>query len=247
MKNITAIVLAAGKGTRFNTTRTNKLVRELAGRPMISYTADLLKNSGIKSTIFVVGFKKSSITRVLGHQYTYAVQEEVLGTADAVKSALPSLTSACQQVLVLNADDSAFYLASDISRLINTHLKTQADMTIMTVVKKDPQKLGRIIRDKSAKVRAIVEFKNATKKQKNIKEVNTATYCFKRAFLEAFIDKIKKDPVSKEYYLTDMLAMAVKNKKKVSAVKLTDPERFHSINTPEDLQRANIKMETINL
>lgn len=243
MKNITAIILAAGKGTRLNSSNKNKVARKINNKPMICYTTDLLKSFGVTEIVVVVGFRKSSVIRALGSHYTYVVQKEILGTGHAVKTAFPKISKDTKTILILNGDDSAFYKAKDIKNLINTHLKTEADMTLMTVDKDNPAQLGRIIRNKNNQVKAIVEFKNATNKEKQIKEINTATYCFSYHFLNNYLKTITKNPVSNEYYLTDLLEIAVKNQKKVSAVKLENEAKFQGINTLEELKTAN-KLKT---
>lgn len=242
MKNITAIILAAGKGTRLNSSNKNKVVREINGKPMICYTTDLLKAIGIKKVIIVVGFRKSSVINTLGENHTYVVQQKILGTGHALKTALPQVPQNTKTILVLNADDSAFYKAKDIKKLINTHLKSKVGMTLMTVDKDDPAQLGRIIRDNENNIKAIVEFKNATLKQKKIKEINTATYCFSHTFLEKYLNSIKKNPVSNEYYLTDLLTIAINNHQKIATIKINS-NQFQGINTPEELKFANNKMK----
>jgi|APSaa5957512535_1039671.scaffolds.fasta_scaffold105362_2 bifunctional UDP-N-acetylglucosamine pyrophosphorylase/glucosamine-1-phosphate N-acetyltransferase len=242
MKDITAIILAAGKGTRLNSSDKNKVVREINNKPMICYTTDLLKNLGVTETVVVVGFRKSSVISVLGDNYTYAVQEEALGTGHALKVAFPKVSKKTKIILVLNGDDSAFYKTKDIKDLINTHRKTKSDMTLITVVKPKPNHFGKVVRDKNNQIQAIVEFKNASDQQKEIKEINTATYCFSYQFLDKYLKKIKKNTISHEYYLTDLLEIAIKNKKKVSAVKLKS-NRFQGINTLGELKVANIKMK----
>jgi bifunctional UDP-N-acetylglucosamine pyrophosphorylase/glucosamine-1-phosphate N-acetyltransferase len=246
MDQVAAIVLAAGKGKRINSTKTNKVTRKIADRPMISYTAKLIKQVGINNVLVVIGYARSSVKQVLGQSYQYVVQQPQLGTGHAVLTALPYLPRNCRHVLVLNGDDSAFYLPQDIQQLIRTHIDNQADMTLMTVVKKDPGQLGRIIRDQQGRVTAIVEFKNASNQQKQIKEINTAVYCFKRRFLETYLPQVKKNPLSQEYYLTDLLAIAVKNNQTVAAVSLANPARFHGVNTKQDLISANQKMSQRN-
>ena len=245
MKNITAIILAAGKGTRLNSRRKNKVVRKINGRPMISYTDELLDNLGIKDRIAVVGFGKEQVIKILKTKYTYAIQRKQLGTGHAVLTALPYLSKNCSHILVLQGDDTAFYDSKDIKAVIDTHINTKADMTLLTVIKKDPAHLGRIVRGKNNQVKAIVEFKNATLEQKEIKEINTATYCFNYQFLKKYLKTIKKNQISKEYYLTDLLEIAVKNQKKVSAVKLKNSSKFQGINTIEELKTANYKMKKL--
>ncbi|MEA3355370.1 MAG: sugar phosphate nucleotidyltransferase [Patescibacteria group bacterium] len=245
MKNITAVILAAGKGTRLKSKNKNKVVRKINHKPMICYTVDLLKNLGLKEIIVVVGFKKSSVINTLGNNYTYVVQNKILGTGHALKTALPAISKSTKNILVLQGDDTAFYDSKDIKAVIATHTKTKADMTILTVIKKDPNRLGRIIRDKNNQVKAIVEFKNANHQQKQIKEINTATYCFNHRFLKKYLKTIKKNPISKEYYLTDLLEIAIKHQKKVSAIKLKDSSKFQGINTLEELKISNRKMKNL--
>ena len=246
MNHINAIVLAAGKGTRLNSTGKNKVVKTIGGRPMISYTADLIKQLKIGKAIIVVGFQSDSVKKVLGPSYTYAVQDAPKGTGHAVKRAISHLDPNCQDVLVLNGDDSAFYQSQDINKLITRHQKQNSDMTLLTVVKKDPGQLGRIIRDQTNDITAIVEYKNTNQAQKQIKEVNTATYCFKKNFLTKYINHIQENPISKEYYLTEMLEIAVKNHQSVSAVILKDSNRFQGINNLSELKKAdNLKLNEL--
>ena len=242
MDKIVAVILAAGKGTRLNCSRINKVARLIAGRPMIKYTVELLRKSGIKKILVVVGYASDSIKKVLGNRCAYVKQIEQLGTANAVAAALPSLPNNCRSVLVLNGDDSAFYQVSDIDDLIKSHLDTESDITLMTVVKDNPNQLGRIIRDKDNQIKSIVEFKNANQKQKQINEVNTATYCFKKEFLIKFLPSVKKNPVSGEYYLTELLELAVKNHKKIGVVRLKDADHFYGVNNQQDLELVNKKM-----
>jgi len=244
--NFTAVILAAGKGTRLNCQKENKVTKKLAGKPMIFYTIDLLKKTGIDSIVVVIGFAQESVKQILGDKYIYAVQKKPLGTGNAALSALPHLSQTCQHVLVLNADDSAFYQSEDINQLINVHLKNKADMSLITVIKNNPQKLGRIIRDKNKQVTAIVEYKNANQQQKKIKEANTATYCFTKQFLQEYLPQVKPNPISQEYYLTDLLEIAVKNNKQVSAIQLSQTSHFQGVNTKEDLQLADKKMKQKN-
>jgi len=240
MNHLTAIILAAGKGSRIKSTSNNKVVRKLAGKPMICYTTELLKSLNIKDIVIVVGFKKDSVKKALGNEYAFVTQKKRLGTGHAVKTALPFINQNSNSVLVLNGDDSAFYAKKDLKRLIVTHQKNKSSLTLLTVIKDNPAHLGRIIRDKQNKVQAIVEFKNASQKQKKIKEVNTATYCFNKSFLIQYINQIKKNPVSNEYYLTDLLEIAVNNHHQVSSVKLTNASRFQGINTLTELKKANL-------
>ena len=242
-KNFCAIVLAAGKGTRLDSVKSNKVIRKLSGQPMICYTIDLLEKLGFEHILIVVGFQSGSVQQALGPNHHYIVQSPQLGTGHAVLTALPHIPENCSQTLVLNADDSAFYQVKDLEHLINAHLQSQADMIMLTAIKTDPAQLGRVVRSQTGQVQAIVEYKNATAQQKKIKEINTATYCFSTQFLNQYLPQLKPNPVAKEYYLTDLLETAVNHHRPVAAVKLSDPDCFQGVNTRQELALARRKMK----
>jgi len=241
IKNMYAIVLAAGKGTRINAKKINKVMYPLAGKPMIGYTTEILKKAGLKKIIIVVGVFKESIINYLGKSFIYAEQKKCLGTADAVKTALPFVPQGIKSVFVCYSDDTAFYPPKIIKKFINDHLKGERDLSLLTVVKQNPT-LGRIIR-KKGKIISIVEHKNATSAQRKIKEINTGVYCFNLQFLKQYLPMIKKNPLKKEYYLPDIVALGIRDKKKVKAVKVDSGYCFQGINTKEELIKANKKMK----
>lgn len=242
MKNIVAIVLAAGKGIRFNAKKINKVMYPLAGKPMIGYTADLLRKVGFEKIIIVVGFAKESIINFLGKKFIYAEQKKRLGTAHALRCALPKIPSDTKNIFACYSDDTAFYPPSVLKRLVKLHLKNKLDLTLLTVIKKNPFGLGRIIRDKKGRMIGIVEEKNATGSQKKIKEINTGCYCFKLKFLKKYLPLIKKDPIKQEYYLTDIVGLAIAAEKKVKALRVSRGDYFQGINTKKQLEAADLKM-----
>lgn len=242
MKEITAVVLAAGKGTRINARKINKVMFQLAGKPMISYTIDLLKRSGIKKIIIVVGFAKQSIIDYLGKHFTYAYQRKRLGTAHAVKTALTKIPKGIKDILVINADDSAFYPPRVIKGLIKKHLKEKAGLTFLTVGMRKPN-IARVIRDSQGKILGVVEQQNLKPWQEKIKEINCGCYCFSLDFLRKFLPKVRKNHVSKEYYITQLIEIGIKNKAKVQAFKMDKEDYFHGVNTKEQLLEAERKMQ----
>lgn len=235
--NITAVVLAAGKGKRMKSKKFNKVVLNLGEKPMILYTIELLEKLKIKPIVVVVGFAKDSVMSALGNRVIFAEQRKHLGTAHATQCGLKKLNSKVSDILVLNGDDSAFYTENLIEKLIKTHLTVGAALTFLTITLDDPSSLGRIIRDKNGKVLAIVEEKDATEEQKKIKEVNPACYLFKRNFLSKYLKKVKKSKVTGEYYLVDLIGLAVNHKEKVEAVKMKEIP-WRGVNTEEELKEA---------
>ncbi len=232
-----AIVLAAGKGKRMNSRDINKVVLPLANKPMIVHSIGLLENVGIKNIVVVVGFAKQSVMEVLGTKVIFAEQHKRLGTAHAVSCGLGKMPLGVENILVINGDDSAFYTEDVIRKLAEKHFLTNASMTFLTIEKDNPYGLGRVIRDDNGAVKAIVEEKDATDKQKRVTEVNPACYIFKTSFVKKYIKKVQKSPFTGEYYLTSLIDMGIKNKEKIETLNggtLT----WRGVNTAEELLEA---------
>ena len=156
-----AIVLAAGKGKRIKSKTTSKVLLPLAGQPMIGYIIDTLKKLGIKNIIVVVGFRKERVIKFLGDSVSYVEQRKKLGTANAVFAATKIINKDDSNVLILNADDSAFYNTRILRELIALHNRKKADISMLTVIKKNPIGLGRVLRTKQGYVFGIIEEKVA--------------------------------------------------------------------------------------
>jgi len=238
---IAVVVLAAGKGSRLNCSDSSKVMRKLAGKPMITYTAELLQNLGFKKEqiYIVVGFGKEEIMNFLGSAYNYVYQKKLLGTADAVKQAFKKIPEKYSQVLILQADDSAFYPSEEIERLIKDHFYHNNDLTFLTVEKSDPGSLGRVLRDRFGHLTGIVEVKDANKRHLKVKEINAAVYLSNRLFLKDFLPQIKPSSITKEYYLPELISLGLKNQSLVMPVKMSDNDYFQGVNTKEELLKAD--------
>ena len=240
---VVAVVLAAGKGSRMNAKSKNKVAFKLNGQPMITHTVDHLYQAGIKDIIAVVGYQSDSVRLALGDNVTYALQTDQLGTGHAVKVALPYLGPAVKTILTVYGDDSAFYPPSLFIEMVMKKEVSNCDLLFLTIHKDNPTGLGRIVRDASGQVVSIVEEKVATEDQKKIQEINTGFYCFDKDFLVKYIDQIRKNPISGEFYLTDLIEIALKNHKKVEAFFVKDDSIWHGINNRSDFARAQLKIK----
>ncbi len=235
--NIAAIILAAGRGKRMESTDKNKVVFPLKGKPMIAYTIRLLNELDISEIIVVVGFAKESVYEVLGTSVQYAEQKEQRGTADAVWEGLKKVSDSVSHILVLNGDDSAFYTKEVVQALITKHIHSSDVITLLTTKRENPYGIGRIVRTKNKKLVKIVEEKDASEEEKMITEVNVGCYLFTSSYLKRALPKLEKSSITGEYYLTTLVDMALQEKLPVETV--TDPNlRWHGINTKEDLQKA---------
>ncbi|HUV46891.1 MAG TPA: sugar phosphate nucleotidyltransferase [Candidatus Bathyarchaeia archaeon] len=241
-KNFVAIVLAAGKGTRINAKKINKVMYPLAGKPMIDYTIDLLSKVGFIKIIIVVGFKKQAIIKHLGKGFIYAYQKKRLGTADACRVGLSKAPKGTKDVLVINADDSAFYPHRVIKNMVLKHIREKCDLTFLTVEMKNPN-IARVIKDGRGKILGVVEQQNLKPGQNEFKEINCGCYCFSTNLLKKFLPQVSKNSVSQEYYITELIDMGIRNKQKVKAFKMGKEDYWYGVNTKQQLEKAEEIMD----
>lgn len=208
--NYSAIILAAGKGTRMKS-ELPKCAYPFFGKPMITYIIDSCRNVGINDICVVVGHKKDIIINLLKDTVTYAYQEEQLGTGNAVKCARNFFANK-EGVTLIFPGDMPLIDSKTISDLISQHLESGNDLTVVTTIVDNPTGYGRIVR-KSGQIKKIVEEKDATPLQKSICEINTGLYCINNELLDEAIGKINNDNAKKEYYLTDIVEILGSTKK----------------------------------
>ncbi|MFZ2200184.1 MAG: NTP transferase domain-containing protein, partial [Microgenomates group bacterium] len=146
LSSTTAIILAAGRGSRMKAKSKNKVAFKLKGQSMVAYTVDHLFEAGIKDIITVVGFQEGSVRSALGDKVTYVTQTEQLGTGDALRVALPLINPGVVSVLAVYGDDSAFYPSSLFKDMVEKKESEKCDILFLTIKKSDPTGLGRIVR-----------------------------------------------------------------------------------------------------
>lgn len=244
IENFAAVVLGAGKGTRLAEGQPSpmpKVLYKIAGRPMISYTIGLLKKLGLDEIVIVVGHKAEDVKREVGTGFKFAIQEKRLGTGHAAKTGLALVSAGKNEILVINGDDSAFYKLETLRKVLNKHIGKGNTITFVSLELEDPTGLGRVIR-RDGEVVDVIEEKDATSEQKKIKEVNDGVYAFNRFWLEKNLPLIKKSK-AREYYLVDLIRMAVRQGKKVSNFFLEDAREWHGVNTPQELTEADKLMK----
>lgn len=239
---IVGVILAAGKGTRMKSKDKNKVTIPFFNKPLIVYSVELMKKVADK-TVVVVGAYHQSVKEVLKNQpVIYAFQKQQLGTADATKVAVEKIIKLGWRpdlVLVGYGDHTMFYPSSAIKKLITLHQKEKAAMSIITVFYDNTNlHWGFIIRDKNNQIVDSIEFKDATAKQKKIKELNAGFYCFDFNFLKENIDKVPQSKVSGEYYLNSLIKIAASLEKKVSALTLPFSQVGIGINRWSELEES---------
>lgn len=230
--------MAAGKGTRMKSTDTNKCLSLVGGKPLISYPIEALEGLGIAKPIVVVGFARESIQQALGDKVRYAVQAEANGTAKALEAGLSLVSPDAEEVIVLYGDHSTFYSKEVLQTLLEYHTTLHADMTLVTVVMSDPFNYGRIVRDANGRLKEIVEEKNATEEQRQIKEINSGNGVYKLEFLKKLMPQIQKNELTQEYYLTDIVKLGIEQGYKVETLVSHDEGLSMGVNTPDQLAAA---------
>ncbi len=237
LAEVYTIILAAGEGKRAGLTDINKVTLNVAGTPILSQTLKKLSSLGIKNIIVVIGHAKESVLKLLDQSIKVVEQAERLGTADALKVGLTAVPDSIKDVLVLYGDDSFNLDLNYLKQLYQTHTKNNNQMTFLTADLENPTGIGRIIRDNSGNIIDLVEEKDATDEQRKIKEVNIACYLFSLDFLKKYLPKIEKSSITNEYYLTQIIKIAIENNEKVEAIKINHPN-WQGINTMDDLVKA---------
>lgn len=238
-----AVIMAGGYGKRMNS-GVPKILHELAGRPMILYTLDTIAALDPKAVVVVVGYKASEVRRVVGEGVLYALQEEPQGTAHAMQTALKVFPQTIDTVVSVYGDDSAFYTKETLGDYLAFYQGTHADMACLTTEVTDPSGLGRILRGQGNRIIGIVEERLATDEEKKITEINTGAYIFNRRVLETLLPRVQKNETG-EYFLTDMVSLAIQEGRRVIGYKLPDSSEWVGVNTPEQLARADERMRQL--
>ncbi|MBI5344001.1 MAG: bifunctional UDP-N-acetylglucosamine diphosphorylase/glucosamine-1-phosphate N-acetyltransferase GlmU [Deltaproteobacteria bacterium] len=248
MKNIAAIVLAAGKGRRMKSS-IPKVLHRVAGRPMLSYPLMVLRELGIRNITVVAGHKGDSVKALFSTERSiaFAGQKDQKGTGHAVMCALKTLKGFHGDILILSGDVPLITGAA-IKGLIkvkkggkeNARLaaRPRAAISFITAVLDDPDGYGRVVRDENNTVERVVEDKDCTEAERRISEVNTGIYLISSEFLFDNIKKLKRANVQGEYYLPDLIGLAKRTGHKVAALTHLYPDEVMGVNNRVELARA---------
>jgi bifunctional UDP-N-acetylglucosamine pyrophosphorylase / glucosamine-1-phosphate N-acetyltransferase len=245
MKKLQAVILAAGKGTRMQSTVPKPLI-PVNGEPMLTTVLRTLDTSEVAgSPVIVVGAWTDAIQQHYGDRYVYAVQQEINGTGGAVEAALPYLdtTETGTPMVILYADTP--FISVESLRILRDQVATStAVLTMYTVTVDDFTKwreaflaFGRVVRNTSGEVDQIVEYKVASDEIRAIKEVNPAVYCVKASWLATALSRITANPISGERYLTDLVALARQDGYEIDTIPLPARESL-GLNSLADIENA---------
>lgn len=241
-EKLRTIILAAGKGTRMKSDLA-KVLHPLCGKPMLSYVVETAKDVGSEKIVVIIGHQARSVEeKFRGQDLVFIEQKQLLGTGHAVLQARGRFSKYEGIVLILCGDVPLLKPAT-VQSLLNRHMATDASVTVLTTVLPDPAGYGRIVKGPGGEVLRIVEERDASAEEKKIKEINTGIYCVESPFLFKALKKINNSNAQKEYYLTDIVAAACQNNRRVSTLVAGDAREVMGINSLDELQMAHFYME----
>ncbi len=233
----TAIVLAAGKGTRMCSSLP-KVLHYLIDRPLIYYPVRLLQRIECTQIVVVVGHRAEEVEQYLSSFGVITVrQEEQLGTAHAVACALPVLDGSGDSFLIM-CGDMPLFREDSIVMGYEYHKISRNHLTVLSTRLEDPTGYGRIVRSPSGNVVRIVEEKDASVEERMINEVNTGTFFVEGNVLFEFLSKIDNDNRQGEYYLTDLVGLVHEAGGRTGAFEIKDANEAKGVNSRIDLSKA---------
>lgn len=215
MTHTYAVVLAAGQGTRMKS-KLYKVLHPVCGMPMVEHVVNNVNELGVEQIVTVVGHGAEKVKEQLGGKSSYALQEEQLGTAHAVQQAAAEIEGLEGTTLVI-CGDTPLIRHETMQALLDHHRESEAKATILTAIAEDPTGYGRVIRDGEGSVSKIVEQKDASSDELNVKEINTGTYCFDNKALFEALKQVSNDNAQGEYYLPDVIEILQKQDETVAA------------------------------
>ncbi len=237
MNSIRAIIPAAGKGSRLQSVSgdTPKAMFSVDNRPMLEYVLENISFIEKNNTYIVVGCGKEKIIEYFGDNYHYVEQKQQLGTGHAIMECADAFRGFRGTVLVTFGDMPLFRY-EEMKKMCQQHIETGADCTLMTAENPFLKLWARVIRDEKGDFARIVEGKDCTPEQAQIKELFSGVMVFNSKSLFSVLPEIGCSNAQKEYYLTEAPELMVKKGMKVSTFFTRDGDDLRGINTPEDLE-----------
>jgi bifunctional UDP-N-acetylglucosamine pyrophosphorylase/glucosamine-1-phosphate N-acetyltransferase len=237
--DVAALVLAAGMGKRMNSDLA-KVLHPMAGQPLLAHVLDCLDDLGVGRRVVVIGHQRQRVLEAFADRpgLEWAVQAEQCGTGHAVMMAEPDLAAFGGTLLVV-CGDTPLLAAPTLHALLETHARSGAAVTVLSMRLPDPRGYGRVVRTPDGRgIARIVEEKDADDAVRALDEVNSGIYAFDWPALRAVLSKLSTNNSQREYYLTDTVTL-LQQAGHGAAVELAPDEReLRGINTPEQLAEA---------
>jgi bifunctional UDP-N-acetylglucosamine pyrophosphorylase / glucosamine-1-phosphate N-acetyltransferase len=242
MNDIGVIVLAAGQGTRMKSD-IPKVLHHLGGRPLFLHALRAAQQLEPSRITVVIGHGAAAVQQACsGDHLCWVIQEKQLGTAHAVLCAEPTFHGFTGDILILSGD-VPLIRDNTLKRLVDQHRRQQAAVTLLTAKLQDPKGYGRIVRDDNQQITRTVEEKDASDLQKQIREVNAGIYVVAAPFLFSALSRVNNQNLQREYYLPDIVAIALREGRTVANLQIDDAREMMGINTREELARMEKSLQ----
>lgn len=236
--DFSVLILAAGKATRFKSEH-SKVLHRLAGRPLGEYALRAALAAGPDRAYMVVGHEAAEVRKTFERPgLTFIEQKEQLGTGHALMVSRAELTKCRSEALVVLVGDAPLLSSDTLNGLVEAHRKAGAAATVLTTTIDDPRGYGRIVRAAGNRVRAIVEEKVATPRERSIQEISSGIICFSRSRLLDGLGRLTADNPQKEYLLTDLIANFNRARLKVTAFPVVDASEVLGVNDRVELAKV---------
>jgi UDP-N-acetylglucosamine diphosphorylase/glucosamine-1-phosphate N-acetyltransferase len=236
------IILAAGEGKRMKSGLA-KVLHPVCGVPMLTHSVAAARAAGARKVVVVIGHQAGRIRELFGKdELIFVEQSALLGTGHAVLQAEGAFKDYTGTVVIL-CGDIPLIRPETVRALFDRHRSEEAVITVLTTIPAEPAGYGRVVKAKDGRVLKIVEDKDATAEEKQIREINTGIYCVESRFLFDAVSGLGNRNAQGEYYLTDIVEIASKNGLRVTSALAGDPEEVMGINTCEELEKACQRME----
>ena len=216
--------------------RTIKLLHPVAGRPMVALALETVQALSPSRVIGVVGFQADKVRKALdGYGCTFVLQKEQRGTGHAVLQAARAIGSASRSTLLIVNGDVPLLRPATLRGLLAKHRRSGAALTVLTTLLEDPTGYGRVVRNAQSRLTRIVEHRDANVEQRRIREINSGIYCAHPAKLLSTLKRIKPNNAQGEYYLTDLIALAVRSNVAVEGLSAQSAEEVAGVNDRQQL------------
>ena len=239
---LSTVILAAGKGTRMKSDLV-KVLHPLDGKPLLSYVLEAARSAGSADICLIVGYQADTVREQFrSPDISFVEQRELLGTGHAVLQAAERFKDYTGTILILCGDVPLLQPAT-LRSLWACHREGGTAVAVLTTLLTDATGYGRIVKGPDGKVVRIVEERDATEAEKEIKEINTGIYCVNSLFLFEALGKVNNINAQHEYYLTDIIAIAHESGAGVGSLIAADHREVMGINTTQDLREAHCYLE----
>ncbi|MGL4606069.1 MAG: bifunctional UDP-N-acetylglucosamine diphosphorylase/glucosamine-1-phosphate N-acetyltransferase GlmU [Eubacteriaceae bacterium] len=240
MKESRVLILAAGQGTRMKS-EIPKVLHKVCGKSLLDYVIDASKGAGVEKIGTIIGYKSDLVKETLEDQIEIIIQEEQLGTGHAVMTALPFFEEFSGNLLIL-VGDAPLVRKETIEGLIKTHEEKGFSATVLSAEISDPTGYGRMVKGKNGELIRIVEDRDTSRDEKEIKEINSGMYCFDAQDLKKALKMITTNNSQGEYYLTDVIEI-LREMGKTTGTYVTEAEDIMAINSKVQLAEISETMQ----